>query len=115
METQELSQLYWSEFLDALNEKLDNNDVLIVVRNVEGAEQSDLSNSSLLSVDYDKDSDEISVLLFGKDFAVKGVKSIEAEFDCDELSGLEIGGKGGCSCLIRFNHPIHLPRAALAA
>ena len=115
METQELNRSYWGEFLEALNEKLDNNDVLIITHNEGQAEQSDLESTSLLSVDYDAENDEVSVLLFGKDFVAKGIKSLEAELDCEELSGLEINGTDGCRCVIRFNNPIHLPRAALAA
>lgn len=115
METQELSRSYWGEFLDALNEKLDNDDVLIVTHYAGEAEKSELENSSLLSANYDAENDEICVLLFGKDFVAKGVKTLEVELDCDEMSGLEINGTDGCRCVIRFNNPIHLPRAALAA
>lgn len=115
METHELNRSYWGEFLDALNEKLDNNDVLIVTHDDEQAKPSELESASLLSVDYDAENDEISVLLFGRDFVAKGIKSLEAELDCEELSGLEINGTDGCRCVIRFNNPIHLPRAALAA
>ena len=115
METQELSRSYWVDFLEALNEKLDNNDVLIVTHDNNQAESTGLESANLLSVDYDTENDEISILFFGKDFAVKGVTSLEAELDCEELSGLEINGKEGCRCVIRFNNPVHLPRAALAA
>jgi len=115
METQELDRSYWAEFLDALNEKLDNNDVLIVSHTDGQPEPVGLESANLLSVDFDAENDEISILFFGKDFAIKGVSSMEAELDCDELSGLEINGKEGCRCVIRFNNPVHLPRVALAA
>ncbi len=115
METQELSHLTWGEFLDALNEKIDNNDVLMATRRNSENDVPELRSVSLLSLDYDKANDEVSVLMFGEDAVLTGVEKLEAEFDCDELSALEISSKDGSSCLIRFNNPIHLPRAALAA
>ena len=115
METQELSHLAWGEFLEALNEKIDNSEILIAVRSASENDIPELRSASLLSLDYDKAADEIAILLFGEDFTIEGVKSLEAEFDCDELSALELCSNDGASYLIRFNNPIHLPRAALAA
>ena len=114
MQPQKLTKARWAEFFDTLSEKVEAADILIAHR-AEGEDEAKLQSASLLSMSYDKKSDELDVMLFGEDLFRTGLKTVEVEYDDDDLTGLEIVGKDKLTCLIRFNHPIHLPRAALAA
>jgi hypothetical protein len=112
---QNLEKSQWDEFLENVNEKIEAADILVAANGTDEQGEAKLESASLLSVTFDEAADEACISLFGGDVVIKQVVSIEPDFEDGELSGLEISGKDDATCLIRFNNPICLTDAAVAA
>ncbi|HHI82871.1 MAG TPA: hypothetical protein ENJ99_06925 [Rhizobiales bacterium] len=115
MENNLIVKAQWHDFFENLSEKFEVEDILAAVQCDRKGAETRLEEAHLLALDFDKKACCLNVSLMGDDMVIEGLKSVSADFDGDELSGLEVKDAGGCTYVIRFTHPIHTPRAALAA
>ncbi len=114
MENDRVVKSHWPDFFESLSEKIEVEPVLAAIQcDKDGADVS-IEESKLLAIDFDKKDNALSISFFGQDVIVSKPKSLSADFDGDDLSGIEVNDEQGCTYVLRFIHPLHLPRAAAA-